>query len=128
MDETKKAASVGQLKELHDLVVPRLDALESEDSKESSDSSLTQALSGQLVVLQQAVQDLQKTVNEGAVQMRECVQMCMQMAAKPAPDMNAVIAAIAKLGEQFAQPVTKTGEALLPSGEKVTIQMSERRM
>lgn len=135
MDETKKAASVGQLKELHDLVVPRLEALESEDSKESSDSGLTQALGGQLVMLQQSVQNLQTQMADiiGPMKdsMQQCMKMCADMAAKPATDMTPVISAITALGVQFAQmakPVTKTGEALLPNGEKITLLVSERRM
>lgn len=135
MDEAKKAASVAQLKELHDLVVPRLDALESEDSKESSDSALVTALSGQLVMLQQTVQTLQSQMTDiiGPMKdsMQECMKMCADMAARPPADLTPVITAVSALSQQFAQlakPVTKTGSATLPDGGKITLQVSETRM
>lgn len=121
MDEAKKAASVAQLKELHDLVVPRLDALESEDSKESSDPAVD-VLSRRLLMLE--------------TKLDACIEKMSEPVAPPAPpDLSPVLNAITQLNtmmvkfmEGLSRPVTKTGEAILPDGGKIKLQVSETRM
>ena len=141
MDEGKKAASVAQLKELHDAVIPRLNALEAEDKAESDSQSKLDAFSSQLLMLQQKQQatDAQCTANNA-----KCEQMMAKMDEPDVPpDFTPIIALITKQGEQLmalltqcmtqmaqmnARPVTKTGEAVLPDGGRIRLQVSETRM
>lgn len=133
MDETRKAASVGQLKELHDAVMPRLDALESEGKAEGDTSALTQALAARLVVLESSL-DETKTM---------CAQMMEKLDAPDVPpDFTPIMTAIAAQGQQITalakqvtqlmemsmRPVNRTGEATLPDGGKIRLQVSETRM
>lgn len=132
MDESRKAASVAQLKELHDAVMPRLDALEAEDKTESDpmQGALVQALATRLLTLEQKLEQYDA----------KCDQMMAKMDAPDAPvDLTPLIALITKMGEQqmeaikglaalAARPVTRTGEAVLPDGGKVTLKVSEARM
>lgn len=120
MDEGKKAASVAQLKELHDAVVPRLDALEAEDKGESEDSAKVDALSSQLMMLQQ--------------KMDKCDAMCEQMMAKLnepvtpvdlTPILTLITKAMTDMAAMNARPVTRTGEAILPDGGRIRLQVSD---
>lgn len=141
MDEGKKAASVSQLKELHDAVVPRLDALEAEDKAEGDSVAKVGALSSQVLMLQQKLDASDKRCTS-------IESMCQQLVAKmdepdqPA-DLTPVITLITQMGEQqmamimkcmqdmaamAAKPVTRTGEAVLPDGARIKLQVSETRM
>ena len=128
MDEGKKAASVSQLKELHDAVMPRIEALESRETDEGDpmQDALVQTIAGRLVMVEAKLD-----------------QLAEKMAQPAAPDFAPVLAALAKLGEQqlamltkcmqdmaemSSKPVTKTGEALLPDGGRIRLQISETRM
>lgn len=141
MDEARKAASVGQLKELHDAVMPRLDALEAEDKAESDSAAKIDALASQVLMLQQKLQasDARLAVIESTGQ-----QMMAKMDEPDAPvDLTPIITLITTMSEQqmalitkcmqdmaamAAKPVTRTGEAVLPDGGRVRLQVSETRM
>lgn len=141
MDEGRKAASVSQLKELHDAVVPRLDALEAEDEAESDSAAKVDAVASQVLMLQQKLDASEKRY-------ASIEAMCQQMTAKlnepePPVDLTPVIALITQMGEQqmaimtkcmqdmaamAAKPVTRMGEAVLPDGGRIRLQVSETRM
>lgn len=141
MDEGKKAASVSQLKELHDAVVPRLDALEAEDKAESTSQAKIDVLASQVLSLQQKLDaaDKRSTSIESL-----CRQMMAKMDEPDSPaDLTPVISLITQMGEQqmammtkcmqdmaamAAKPVTRTGEAVLPDGGRIRLQVSETRM
>ncbi len=125
MDETRKAASVGQLKELHDAVMPRIEALEAEGGANEADpmqEALVQTLAARLLMLEQ-----------------KCDQMVAKLDEPDVPvDLSPLLSAISVMGEQITlltklvegllRPVTRTGEAVMPDGKRVTLQVSETRM
>lgn len=130
MDESRKAASVSQLKELHDAVVPRLEKLEAEEQAESDSDAKIDALASQVLMLQQKLQA--SDVRCAAIE-----TLCQQMTAKlnePAapPDFTPIVTLITKcmqdMAAMAARPVTRTGEAVLPDGGRVRLQVSETRM
>lgn len=110
MDETRKAASVGQLKELHDAVMSRIEKLETagkEPAKEDN-SALLNAVSQQLVLLQQTVSELAKRQEQQV-------------------DLKPVMEQFAALAKLIARPLTRTGEATLPDGGRIQLQVVETR-
>lgn len=130
MDETRKAVSVGQLQELHAGYDQRLKTVEAGAKSQGDTSATMAALAAQMVVLQQTV--------------AECKQMCAQMMAQepaPPPDFSPILAAIQVQGDQIAalaaaiagltqivlRPLTRTGEARLPDGGLIQLQVSETR-
>lgn len=121
MDETKKAASVGQLKELHDAVVPRIEALEAKEQGEADpmQQALVQTLAGRLLMLEQKCDQMMAKLDEPAVDLAPVV------AAMTA--MREQVALLAKMVDGLMRPVTRTGEAVLPDGKRVTLQVSETR-
>lgn len=128
VDETKKAVSVGQLQELHAGYDKRLTSVEA-GAKSSGDASATiGALSAQLLVLQQDNAQIRAQLNEVRQNCEACMAMMTQMMAKPEKDDTAVLAALAALAEQISRPLTRTGQALLPDGGRIQLQVSETRM
>jgi hypothetical protein len=141
MDEGKKAASVAQLKELHDAVVPRLDALEAEDKAENESAATVAVLASQVLMLQQklASADARCSSIEAL-----CEQMMAKLDEPDTPvDLAPVITLITQMGAQqmalitkclqdmaamSAKPLTRTGEAVLPGGGRITLQVTETRM
>jgi len=120
MDETRKAASVGQLQELNKTVAASIEKASTESA------AAVGAVASRLIALENKID--------------ACAQMCQQMMAEePDPvDLSPVIAVIQAQGEaqmavlkqlleMIARPLTRTGEARLPDGGLIQLQVSETR-
>lgn len=127
MDETKKAVSIGQLQELHAGYDARLKTVEAGAKSKDDASATLAALSAQLVVLQQDNAQIRAQLTEVRQTCDACTQMMAQLLAKPEKDDTGVLAAIAALAEQIARPLKRTGEAVLPDGGRIRLQVSETR-
>lgn len=121
--------------------MPRLEKLEAEDKAESDSTAKIDALATQVLMLQQKLQATETRLTSIDTM---CQQMMGKMDEPDAPvDLTPLITLITTMGEQqlammtkcmqdmaamAAKPVTRTGEAVLPDGGRVRLQVSETRM
>lgn len=135
-DETRKAASVAQLQELSKSLTARMDQQSGAAAgvELAALRSLVEQMAAKLLSLESGVQ--------------QCMTMCETMGTKidepdAPPDFSPVIAVVKQMLDQHAtamkelltamvsavtRPVSKTGEATLPNGQRITLQVSEARM
>lgn len=125
MDETRKAASVAQLQELNKTVAASLE-------KSSTESAVAVgAVASRLITFENELtklnaksdqpQDLTPVIaaiTELGATMRELVVAQGQQQ----------MAMLQKLTELLIRPLTRTGEATLPDGGRIQLQVSETRM
>lgn len=131
MDETRKAASVAQLQELSKTFNAKLEQQSGAAAgvELAALRSLVESMAAKLISLETSVQQW----------MQRCEQMDAKMSEPPTPqDLSPVVKLIEQQGAAtkemltavislLARPMNRTGEATLPNGERITLQVSESR-
>jgi hypothetical protein len=123
-DETRKAASVGQLQELAKQLGAKIDQQSGAAAgvELAALRSLVESMAAKIIALEARLAEAEARANEPPA----------------APDFSPIASVIERaLAEQAkllqeaisaaSRPVSKTGEATLPDGKKITLQVSESR-